>query len=165
MKNVVKFFHSKFISLADHTIDQVYESRARRILNQCSSVGTDVGLRMPLTIYHPQGLAIGNQVSIGEYTHIRASGGVSIGDRVLIASHVIITSRGHPKSIPRYGVNEDGPIHIEDDVWISANAVILPNTYIGRGSIVAAGAVVTEDVPPFTIVGGIPAHVIGQVPL
>jgi acetyltransferase-like isoleucine patch superfamily enzyme len=125
---------------------------------------TDVGLRMPLTIYHPQSLKIGNKVSIGEYTHIRASGGVSIGDRVLIASHVIITSRGHPKSLPRHGIHEDGPIYIEDDVWISANAVILPNTRMGRGSIIAAGAVVTEDVSSFTIVGGIPAQVIGEVP-
>ena len=56
----------------------------------------------------------------------------------------------------------NGKITIEDDVWIGSNVVILPNVTIGKGSIVAAGAVVTTNVIPFTIVGGIPAKEIGK---
>jgi acetyltransferase-like isoleucine patch superfamily enzyme len=117
-----------------------------------------VRLRAPVTIYHPDSLTLGNQIDIGEYTHIRASGGVTIGDRVLIASHVVITSRTHPIGLPRWGVTKDQPIVIEDDVWIGASAIVLPGVTIGRGSVIAAGAVVTTSVPPMSVVGGVPAR-------
>jgi acetyltransferase-like isoleucine patch superfamily enzyme len=89
---------------------------------------------------------------------------VRIGNRVLIAAHVVITSRGHPVALPRYGKTEDAPISIEDDVWIGAGAIILPGITIGAGSIVAAGAVVTRSVERYTIVAGVPAKPIGLVP-
>ncbi len=116
---------------------------------------------MPVVIYHPSALEIGSHVDIGEFTHIRASGGVHIGDRVLIAAHVVITSRQHPRDIPRYGHVLDAPVRIEDDVWIGAGAIVLPGITVGRGAVVGAGAVVTKDVPPFGIVGGVPARAIG----
>lgn len=120
-------------------------------------------LRMPVKIYHPNGLSIGNDVDIGEYTHIRASGGVSIGSKVLIAAHTVITSREHPIELPRYGVTVDAPVTIEDEVWIGAGAIILPGVRIHHGAIVAAGAVVTHDVSAFTMVGGIPARLIKHI--
>jgi acetyltransferase-like isoleucine patch superfamily enzyme len=119
---------------------------------------------MPVTIYHPEQLSLGNRIDIGEYTHIRASGGVTIGDRVLIAAHAVITSREHPATLPRFGVVADAPVVIEDDVWIGAGAIVLPGVTVGRGAIVGAGAVVTGPVAPFTIVGGVPARPIGAVP-
>jgi acetyltransferase-like isoleucine patch superfamily enzyme len=119
---------------------------------------------MPVTIYAPEQLEMGDEVDIGEFTHIRANGGVRIGNRVLIASHVVITSRAHPVTLPRYGVIEDAPIAIEDDVWIGAGAIILPGVTVGRGAVVAAGAVVTKSIEPYTIMGGVPAKQIGQVP-
>ena len=118
---------------------------------------------MPVTIYAPEQLEIGHHVDIGEFTHIRANGGVRIGSHVLIASGVIITSRGHPIVPPRYGVVEDAPVAIEDDVWIGAGAIVLPGVTVGRGAIVAAGAVVTRSVEQHTIVAGVPARQIGQV--
>jgi len=118
---------------------------------------------MPVVVYHPEGLRLGDNVSIGEFTHIRASGGVTIGSRVLIASHAVITSRGHPKELPRYGVIVDAPVRIDDDVWIGAGAIILPGAHIHRGAIVAAGAVVTGNVDEMSIFGGVPARKIGQV--
>ena len=135
---------------------------SQRLLADCRRAGA-VRLRMPVTIYGADQLEIGNQVDIGEYTHIRANGGLTIGDRVLIASHVVLTSRGHPTELPRYGVADDAPVVIEDDVWIGAGAIVLPGTVIGRGAIVAAGAVVTKSVAPNTIVAGIPAAAIGNV--
>lgn len=142
----------------------VRRHEAMLILSRCASVGQRVRLRMPVTVYHAEGLTIGDDVDIGEYTHIRASGGVAIGNRVLIAAHVVITSRQHPRALPRYGVTVDAPVVIEDDVWVGAGAVIVPGVRIGRGAIVGAGAVVTSDVSPLTIVGGVPARVLGDVP-
>lgn len=135
---------------------------AARLLASCRCAGR-VRLRMPVTIYAAEHLEMGDQVDIGEFTHIRANGGVRIGSRVLIASHVVITSRAHPVALPRYGVVEDAPIAIEDDVWIGAGAIILPGVTVGRGAVVGAGAVVSRSIEPYTIVGGVPARPIGEV--
>jgi len=118
---------------------------------------------MPVVIYAPEALHIGSSVDIGEFSVIRANGGLTIGDRVLIAAHAVITTRGHPEDLPRYGRVEDAPITLEDDVWIGAGAIVLPGVTIGRGSIVAAGAVVTGDVPPLTVVAGVPARELRKV--
>jgi acetyltransferase-like isoleucine patch superfamily enzyme len=138
------------------------ELDASRLLERCLSRGEQVRLRMPVVIYHPERLRLGNRIDIGEFTHIRASGGVTIGNQVLIASHVVVTSRAHPIELPRYGVAEDAPVTIEDDVWIGAGAIVLPGVTIGRGAVVAAGAVVTRSVVPGTIVAGVPAVVLAR---
>jgi acetyltransferase-like isoleucine patch superfamily enzyme len=143
---------------------RLQEHEGRRLLQRCRSRGDRVRLRMPVTIYDPGRLTLGDRVDIGEYTHIRANGGVTIGSGVLIAAGVVITSREHPVALPRFGVTVDAPIVIEDDVWIGAGAVILPGVTVGRGAIVGAGAVVTQSVEPFTVVGGVPARPIGAVP-
>lgn len=144
-------------------LNVIRDHEQRRILARCAAVGTGVRLRPPVVIYQPEGLSIGNHVDVGEFTHIRASGGVTIGDRVLIASHVVITSRAHPIAPPRFGVTEDAAVKIEDDVWIGAGAIILPGVTIGHGAIVAAGAVVTRQVAPMTVVAGVPAESIREI--
>jgi galactoside O-acetyltransferase len=151
------------LALGARFVRAVHRYEAQRLLQSCRAVGDGVRLRMPMTIYHPESLSFGHQVDIGEYVVIRASGGVSIGSRVLVAAHAVISSRQHPTTLPRWGVIEDAPITIEDDVWIGAGAVVLPGVTIGRGSVVAAGAVVTADVAPQTMVGGVPARVIKAV--
>jgi len=118
---------------------------------------------MPVVIYAPAQLEFGDRVDVGEFTHIRANGGVRIGSRVLIAANVTITSRQHPVELPRWGVTTDAPIVIEDDVWIGAGAIVLPGVTIGRGAVVAAGAVVTASVEPYTVVAGVPARAIKTI--
>lgn len=145
-------------------LERVRAFEAQRLVARLASAGRLVRFRMPVTIYDPGSLHIGDQVDVGEFTHIRASGGVTIGSRVLIASHVVITSRAHPVALPRYGIAHDAPVTIEDDVWIGAGAMILPGVTVGRGAIVAAGAVVTKTVAPMTVVAGVPAARIGDVP-
>jgi galactoside O-acetyltransferase len=119
---------------------------------------------MPVLVYHPELLELDDECAIAEHVVLRASGGMRLGKRVLIATSAILTTRGHPLALPRYGVTEDAPIVVEDDVWIGAGAIVLPGVSIGRAAVVAAGAVVTGDVAPFTIVGGVPARLIGEVP-
>lgn len=139
-----------------------YAEREREIVSTCRSFGERVSLRMPVIVYAPEKLSIGSDVGIGEFVVLRANGGMTIGDRVMIAAHAVLTTRGHPAKVPRKGV-VDAPILIENDVWIGAGVVVLPGVTIGRGSIVAAGAVVTRSVEPFTVVGGIPARSIRRI--
>ena len=148
--------------IADWLLRAAYQYRANRWLAQMQRAGF-VQLRMPLEIYSAEKMVCGQDVAFGEFCHIRANGGLRVGSRVMVASHVIITTRAHPVALPRYQVLEDAPIEIGDDVWIGAGAVILPGVRIGNGSVIAAGAVVTESVPERVVAGGIPAKVLRSI--
>lgn len=152
-----------FSFLSKGVLDRIAQARAERILASCAGVGRNVRLRMPVVVYHAEGLTLGNDVDVGEFVVLRASGGLRIGDRVLIAAHAVLTTRGHPESPPRFGHVVDAAVVIEDDVWIGSGAVILPGVTVGRGAIVGAGAVVTGDVAPLTLVAGVPARPIREV--
>lgn len=95
----------------------------------------------------------------------RGKGHITIGNNVLIGPNVVLRSNNHVFSKADVLINDqgmtEGMIIIGNDVWIAANAVILQNVSIGDGAVVAAGAVVNRNVPPFTIVGGVPAQTIG----
>lgn len=149
---LVKVF-SRLVSL-----NTLYEKQANGYLAACASVGERTRLRMPMIVYSPERLRLGSDTGVGEFCVLRANGGMTIGDRVQIAAGCVLTTRGHPLDIPRNERVVDAPIHIEDDVWIGSNAVVLPGVTVGRGAIVAAGAVVTRDVAPMTVVGGVPAR-------
>lgn len=118
-----------------------------------------------VVIHNPQVVSIGSHVSIGEFVHIWGYGGVTIGDHVLIAGHAVITSLTHEINTARLYRQSLAMSHvyIEDNVWIGAGAIILPGVRVGKNSIIGAGAVVTHDVPPNTIVAGVPARVMRQV--
>ena len=111
-----------------------------------------------------------SETEIGDYSGIGMNslvGTIKIGRDVMIGEKLIAISRSHnftDINIPmrEQGWRQDRPIIIEDDVWIGSRVIILPGTIIGRGSIVGAGAVVTRNIPPYTIVAGNPAKVIGQ---
>ena len=114
--------------------------------------------------------AVGD-VIIGDYTriglHNTIIGPVKIGNHVNLAQGITVTALNHNfddtnKRIDKQGVTTQ-PVTIEDDVWIGANAVILPGVTIGEHCVVAAGAIVTKDVPPHTLVAGVPAKVIRQI--
>ena len=114
--------------------------------------------------------AVGD-VMIGDHTriglHNTIIGPVKIGSHVNLAQGITVTALNHnfdntEKRIDEQGVSTN-PVTIEDDVWIGANAVILPGVTIGNHCVVAAGAVVTKDVPPHSLVAGVPAKVIKQI--
>lgn len=114
--------------------------------------------------------AVGD-VMIGDHTriglHNTIIGPVDIGSHVNLAQGITVTALNHnfddtEKRIDEQGVSTN-PVTIEDDVWIGANAVILPGVTIGNHCVVAAGAVVTKDVPPHSLVAGVPAKVIKQI--
>jgi acetyltransferase-like isoleucine patch superfamily enzyme len=113
------------------------------------------------------GIRIGRDSLVGEYTVIRGQGGVTIGDRVYTSPFTQILAVDHVAADPDRPIIEQGitaqGIVIEDDAWIGASAVITDGVRIGKGAIVAAGAVVTHDVPAHTIVGGVPARPIKTI--
>ena len=114
--------------------------------------------------------AVGDVV-IGDHTrigiHCTVIGPVCIGSHVNLAQGITVTALNHNFSNNEQRIDEQGintsPIVIGDDVWIGANAVILPGVTIGRHCVVAAGAVVTKDVPDYTVVAGVPAKVIKEL--
>ncbi len=113
------------------------------------------------------GIKIGKDSLVGEYSVIRGQGGVEIGDRVFTSPFTQIIAVNHVFNDPKrpfvdQGITAEG-IVIEDDVWLGASAVITDGVRVGKGAIVAAGAVVTKDVPPYTVVGGVPAKVIKKI--
>lgn len=111
-------------------------------------------------------ITIGDRVSINYDCHIGCVNEITLGNDVLLASRVYISDHSHgatdyhdidtPPSDRK--VFSKGPVVIEDGVWIGEGSCILPGVRIGRHAIVGANAVVTRDVPPYTIVGGIPAR-------
>lgn len=121
--------------------------------------------------YSPE-IRIGDNCSIGEFVHITSINGVIIGNNVLIGRRVTISDNSHGRNILRTElqippnqriVYSKGKVIIEDNVWIGDKATILAGVRIGYASIVGANAVVTTDVPPYSIVGGVPAKVLRTV--
>lgn len=113
------------------------------------------------------GIKIGRDSLVGEYSVIRGQGGVTIGDRVYTSPFTQIIAVNHVFDDPSrpfvdQGITAEG-IVIEDDVWLGAGAVITDGVRVGKGAVVAAGAVVTKDVPPYAVVGGVPARVIKNI--
>ena len=114
--------------------------------------------------------AVGD-VIISDHTrvgiHNTIIGPVSIGSHVNLAQGITVTALNHNFTDTEKRIDEQGvsttPVGIEDDVWIGANAVVLPGVRIGTHSVVAAGAVVAKDVPPHSIVVGIPAKIIKKI--
>jgi acetyltransferase-like isoleucine patch superfamily enzyme len=109
------------------------------------------------------GVSIGANSRINRDCMIDVRGGVQIGDNVSISPQVAISTAAHSALDPEFRV-EIRPVVIEDNVWIGMRATILGGVTLGRGCVVAAGAVVTKDVPPLTIVAGVPAKPVGMRP-
>ena len=109
-------------------------------------------------------LEIGDDVDLAFDVVITAAGGVKIGDRTLIGYRTQIISSNHVVPPERGRIFDGGhiakPIIIANDVWIGANCIILPGVSIGEGAVIAAGAVVTKDIPSFCYAGGVPAHIL-----
>ena len=137
--------------------------------------GIDIG-RNTMVMHHAElhvynfrnlphaGIKIGQDSLIGEFCVIRGPGGVTIGDRTYLSPMVHIYSSNHVFDDPQtcfinQGITAAGVV-IEDECWIGAMVAVLDGVTVGRRSVVAAGAVVTEDVPPYSLVAGVPARVI-----
>ena len=128
----------------------------------CESVGANTRIMSRVSIMSPNKVNIGQEVFINKDTTISAtSGKITIGDYCMIANNcnLIATNHGYLDNIKPMFIQDvyGGPITLEEDVWLGANVVVCPNVKIGRGAIIGANSVVTKDIEPFSIAGGIPA--------
>ncbi|AXF05541.1 acyltransferase [Paraburkholderia hospita] len=124
-------------------------------------VGTDIG--RPGSYIH-----IGDGCGIGEYSSVGGSGGVTIGRNTIIGQHFTAHPENHNFSDLSRPIREQGttrkPIVIGDDCWLGARVTVLAGVTIGEGCVIAAGSVVTRDVPPLSVVAGIPGRIVGIRP-
>lgn len=121
------------------------------------------GLFPPFNADYGQNIKIGKNVFINSGCCFQDQGGIEIGDSVLIGQQVVISTINHDLNPLSRGSMLTSQVKIADRVWIGAHATILPGVTIGSGSVIAAGAVVTKDVPENTIVGGVPAKTIRKI--
>lgn len=132
--------------------------------------GTNVKIGRNCTFNSPKMIEIGNNVAIGSnVTLLSIYKKIIIKDNVIMAHNITIVSGDH--NIKKIGVpiinnhikeeNDDADIIIEEDVWIGANVTILKGVTVGRGSVIGACALLIKNVPPYTVVGGVPAKIIG----
>ena len=139
--------------------------RARRAVarGMLEEAGPDITIEKGAWFGSGRGVRLGARSGIG--LDCLVMGRVTIGDDVMMGPRCLITSSGHvstdlDRPMTQQGMLPDDPVVIEDDVWLGAHVVVLPGVTIGRGSIVAAGAVVSTDVPPYSVVAGVPARVV-----
>ena len=109
-------------------------------------------------------IKIGDHCSVNSFTHISGNGDVEIGDNVLIATQCVLISANHNFDDTTYPISAQGEtrkrIIIEDDCWLGAGVKVLSGVTIHQGSVIGAGSVVTKDIPPYSVVTGVPGKVI-----
>lgn len=146
-----------------HVLGYVPSHIFRKALHRTAGVKMGKGstIHMGVKFYETKNIEIGEDSIIGERAVLDGRARLVIGSHVALASEVMIYNSQHDIHDPFFKAITK-PVHIEDYVFIGPRAIILPGVTIGRGAIVAAGAVVTKDVPPFAVVGGVPARVISE---
>lgn len=161
--NLMDYFVARIIHFfPDVPIVNIIKSRLMRARG--AKIGKSLKLLEGIYIDRFHNITIEDDVSIASNVTIVAGGGVKIGARTMIGHGSKLITAGHKIPADRGSMRFSGAhfdkIDIESDVWIGTQVVILPGLKIGEGAIVAAGAVVTKDVKPFSVVGGVPAKLI-----
>ena len=124
-------------------------------------IGKGSTIHMWASFFDPRNIVIGEDTIIGDHAFLDGRDRIEIGSHTDIASSVMIYNSEHDLSDEEFkAIN--APVEIGDYCFIGPRAIILPGVKIGKGAVVAAGAVVTKDVPDFQIVGGVPAKPIGE---
>lgn len=143
-----------------HTPEQV-----QKLFSRLIGKPVDEGFRLFPPFYTDCGknITLGKCVVINSGCHFQDQGGITIGDGALIGHNVVLATLNHDEDPASRDVLHPAPIVIGNHVWIGASATVTPGVTIGDGAIVAAGAVVTHDVPANTMVGGVPARVLRAV--
>jgi maltose O-acetyltransferase len=164
IRHVCYFFYIAFFRFTpeDYRPYGFFFPWIRRKLVECFAISCGKSLRVKHNADVSPDITIGDYSELGQFSQIHSN--VTIGSYVIMGPNVKIYSRNHifidlNRPIAVQGKTSHETV-IGDDVWIGANVVILPGVRVGNHSIVGAGAIVTKNIPPFSIVGGNPACVI-----
>lgn len=163
MNHFFKYVYYPLFLFRNTVINKIPSRHFRKWVDKLlgSRIGKNSYLFRRTELLFPKGLLVGNNSTIGWFTLLDARGGIYIGDNVTVASYVKFITGTHNTKSPKFEASF-WPIEVDDYAWICTGATICANVHIGKGAVVAAGAVVTGDVPAYTIVGGIPAKKIGE---
>ncbi len=126
-------------------------------------VDDNFGIFPPFNADYGQNIKVGKNVFINSGCCFQDQGGIEIGDDVLIGQQVVIATLNHDLNPKKRANMLPAPVRIGNGVWVGAHATILSGVTIGDGAVIAAGAVVTKDVPENTVVGGVPAKLIKTI--
>lgn len=154
--------------LDDEVVLDGFGSEGIRIGKNCS-IGAYTRIAVSCTIDNlGSGIEIGDGVGMGEFSRIGGAGGVTIGEHTIAGQYLSIHPENHVFDMPDRLIKDQGvvrkPIHIGRNCWIGAKVTVLSGAEIGDNCVVAAGAVVTKSFPANSVIGGVPAKVIGSVP-
>lgn len=144
--------------LPSHTLRNAFYRRVCRV-----KLAHGSSLHMGLKLTTLGGVEIGPHSTVDQDVKLDGRGGLTIGASVSIAPEACVLSADHDPASPDFR-GRTAPVSIGDHAWLGTRALILPGVSVGEGAVVAAGAVVTRDVPAFAVVGGVPARVIGERP-
>ncbi len=163
LKNCYISWKLSFSYLSMSLLRHLPSQRLRKSLLRClgASISDHVSMFASVDIRCPKLLKIGHGCSIGPKVMLDARKGLQIGNNVTIAYDATIWTLHHEMNSKDFH-GKGGTTVIEDYAWICSKSILLPGIRIGRGAVVASGAVVTKDVMPYTVVGGIPARKIGE---
>jgi acetyltransferase-like isoleucine patch superfamily enzyme len=143
-----------------HTPDEVRQMMAELT---ASEIDESFGMFPPFYTDCGKNIKIGKRVFINAGCQFQDQGGIEIGDDVLIGPQTIIATLNHDPNPEKRGGMIPKTVKIGNKVWLGARVTICPGVTIGEGAIVGAGAVVTKDVPPRTVVAGVPARIIKEL--
>jgi len=150
--------------LCSHVISRIPFRGLR--MSAYRSIGVNIGegstILMDTEMHRAEDLQIGRNTVINQHCLLDGRDGLTIGDNVNISSHVLLVAGSHDVNDGAAFGGSARKITIEDYAWLCTRCTILQGVTVGRGAVVAAGAVVTKDVEPHAIVAGIPARKIGQ---
>ncbi len=155
---IASFYHCVIGQLPSHSVRELY------LKAYLGRFGEKTAVQMNCRFLHGKNVFLGNHnvLNFGTLLDGRRYK-ITIGDQVAIGPEASILTLGHDPRSPDFA-DQGGAVHIGSYVWIGYRALILPGVTIGEGAVVGAGAVVTQDVPPYTIVAGNPAKPIGERP-
>jgi acetyltransferase-like isoleucine patch superfamily enzyme len=139
----------------------IFELRMAMYRSLGLKVGKQSSILMNCEVHCLKGITIGNNSIINQHCYLDGRGGLTVGQNVNISPHTLMITGSHDVQDSRLAGVEQ-PIVVEDYVWLCTRSVILGGVTIGKGAVVAAGAVVTRSVPAYAIVGGVPARKIGE---
>lgn len=146
-----------------HLVGYLPSHALRKLYYQAASIkiGRGSTIHMGMHLYDPSNIQIGEDTVIGENAVLDGRDQLQIGNHVALATGVMIFNSQHEIDDEFFSPSQ-APVIIEDYVFVGPGVIIQPGVRIGKGAVIAAGAVVTKDVPPFSIVGGVPAKIIGE---
>lgn len=158
MKGIKKKIYYAIVLFSNVVINKIPSRKFRNLFYKImgAQIGEGTVIFRRAEILFPKGMNIGNHCSIGWFTHLDARAGIEVGENTVIASYCKLITGSHKVDSSDFEA-EFKPIKIGKRVWVGTGSTILQGVSIGEGAVIAAGSVVTKDVEPFMIVGGVPA--------